>query len=87
MSRHAQAIATIKRIIIEQERAQLRLDTELWGAEKAKARFRPVTGTSNFAQNPELAIIAPHRGDFEIAGFKIQRRQIDQLDNFSFWRV
>ena len=79
------AIETMDRIINGQEKLQDKMCAELWG-DQAESHKMQIVGTSNMNQNPELAWVAPHHGEHEFEGYKIARRQVDQLDNFYFWR-
>ena len=76
-------IETMENLVNGQEKALARI----YGTIEHARKKGPIVGCSNMAQNPELAQVAPHHGDFEVNGFRIQRRQVDQVDNFYVWRI
>ena len=76
-------IATMEALVNGQERTLARI----YGTIEIAREKGGIVGCSNMAQNPELAQVAPHHGDFEVDGFRIQRRQVDQVDNFYVWRI
>ena len=78
------ALATMEQLVSGQEKA---LAWIYGSVENVRARGKQVTGCTNYSQNPELTAVAPTTGTFEVAGFSILRRKVDQVDNFYVTRL
>lgn len=64
--------------------SQYQARTRYYGADEVKAFERArkmTTACIRFSDYPQLAEVAPTAGEFEVNGFNIIRRKVDEVDN------
>jgi len=84
MTNTQKARQTMEQLVSGQEKA---LAWIYGSVENVRARGKAIVGCTNYSQNPELAAVAPTTGTFEVEGFSILRRKVDQVDNFYVTRL